>query len=261
MQRLAIEQRKQLGDRAPWHVGDIAWGRWQHAGREDEWDLRVWDGRAWSWLRLDSGVLDYDVHAEHCGLLDEVLAEPRAKSAHAFADDDERIAVLARHGFVTPGAELHFNARALDEAPRFPDLPEGFSCRTVTDADLAERVAVHRAAWEPSRVTEESYANVQAAWPYRQSLDCVIEAPDGRFAASAIFWPDDENGVGELEPVGVRPEFRRLGLGAAVCTFALRCWFEEGGRRAIVYCQSEPACALYASIGFERVGTLVEYSR
>jgi len=111
---------------------------------------------------------------------------------------------------------------------------------------------VHRDAWEPSRVTEASYARVQEAWPYRKTLDCVVEAPDGRFAASAILWPDDANGVGELEPVGVRPEFRRLGLGAAVCTFALQRWFEEGGRRAIVYCESEPACALYASIGFEQ---------
>ena len=261
MQRLAVEQRKLLGDRAPWHIGDIAWGVWQHAGREQEWELRTWGDDAWSWLRLASGLLDYDVHAEHPELLDEVLAEPRARSAHAFADDEERIAVLARHGYRTPGAELHFNVRDLTTPPELPRLPDGFRCRTVEAADFAERVAVHRDAWEPSRVTEESYAIVQSAWPYRMSLDCVVEAPDGRFDASALLWPDDANGVGELEPVGVRPEFRRLGLGAAVCTFALQRWFSEGGLRAIVYCESTPACALYESIGFRRDGTLVEYSR
>jgi ribosomal protein S18 acetylase RimI-like enzyme len=261
MQRLAVDQRRLLGDRACWHVGDLTWQRWQHPGREDEWDLRTWGDEAWSWLKLDKGVLDYDVHVDRPDLLDEILAERRARSAHAFADDAGRIAALARHGFVTPGHELHFNARELVEAPRLPDLPDGFRYRTVADADLAERVAIHREVWAPSRVTEESYANVRAAWPYRATLDCVVEAPDGRFAAYALLWPDDENGVGELEPVGVRPEFRRRGLGAAVCTFALRRWFEEGGRRAIVYCESDSACALYESIGFHRHATLVEHSR
>ena len=93
---------------------------------------------------------------------------------------------------------------------------------TVGPGDLAERVAIHRDVWEPSRVTESSYRGVMVEWPYRGSLDCVVEAPDGRFAAYCLVWPDDENRVGELEPVGVREEFRRRGLGAAVCTFALR---------------------------------------
>lgn len=46
--------------------------------------------------------------------------------------------------------------------------------------------------------------HVTAEWPYRASLDCVIEATDGRFAADVLAWPDDENGVGLLEPVGTR---------------------------------------------------------
>jgi ribosomal protein S18 acetylase RimI-like enzyme len=61
--------------------------------------------------------------------------------------------------------------------------------------------------------------------------------------------------------VGVREEFRRRGLGAAVCTLALRRLHEEGGRQAIVYCASDPACALYESLGFGRHATLVGYSR
>jgi len=76
-----------------------------------------------------------------------------------------------------------------------------------------------------------------------------------------LLWPDDENRVGELEPVGVRDEFRRRGLGAAVCSFALRRWHEEGGRSAIVYCVTDAACGLYESLGFRRHATLVGYSR
>ena len=274
MHELALEQRRELGVRAPWHVGDITWGLRQHEGREDEWTIRIWkDGDrtvAWSWLKSDhpGGMLDFDVRRDRLDLLDEILAEPGAGSTVAFEDDDEVLAALARHGFTRAGADLnrhgsllHFLARDLPAAPEPPSLPAGFGYRTVEPGDLAERVAIHRDVWAPSRVTESSFAAVRASWPYRASLDCVVEAPDGRFAAYCLIWPDDENRVGELEPVGVREEFRRRGLGAAVCTFALRRLHEEGGRQAIVYCQNDAACGLYESIGFRRHATLVGYSR
>ena len=265
MQELALEQRRLLGPRAPWHVGDVAWGLRQHEGRQREWTIRIWrdGGRvvAWSWLKGAKGELELDVRRDRLDLLDELLDEPRARAAFCFEDDGETRAALARHGFSRPGEPLHVNARDVTEPPPPPALPAGFRCRTVESEDLAERVAIHRDVWAPSRVTESSFANVQATWPYRRSLDCVVEAPDGRFAAYALVWPDDENGVGELEPVGVREEFRRRGLGAAVCTFALRRLHEEGLRQAVVYCQSEPACALYESVGFRRHGTIRGYER
>jgi ribosomal protein S18 acetylase RimI-like enzyme len=265
MQALAAEKRRLLGRRAPWHVGDVAWGLRQHAGREREWRIKLWeDGGevvAWSWLRTDRGSLSYDVHPDHVHLLDEILADPDARSAHALDGDEATLAALDRHNYREPAERMHMLWRPLDDAPSVPTVPDGFRLRTVRPTDLVERVAVHRDVWAPSRVTEESYANVMAQWPYRASLDCVLEGPDGRFAAYCLIWPDDENRVGELEPVGVREEFRRRGLGTAVCTFALARLFEEGGREAIVYCVAEPACRLYASLGFERHTSVVDYKR
>ena len=266
MQQLALEQRRLLGPRADWHVGDIAWGFRQHEGRESEWKIRHWieDGRvvAWSWLKQDGrNRLEHDVHPDYLHLLDEILAEPAAEIAFAFEDDTDRRAALARHGFTEPGDVMHFLVRELAEPPEAPLLPDGFRCRTVDDGDVPERVSIHREVWAPSRVTESSYAQVRAEWPYRASLDCVVEAPDGRFAAYCLCWPDDLNGVAEFEPVGTREEFRRRGLGTAVCTFALRRLHEEGIRQAIVYCASPPACALYESLGFRIHASLVGYSR
>jgi ribosomal protein S18 acetylase RimI-like enzyme len=272
MHQLALAQRRELGVRAPWHVGDITWGLRQHQGREGEWTIQIWrDGDrpvAWSWLKGDRGLLEFDVRRDRLDLLDEILAEPEARTAVAFEDDDEVRAALERHGFTSQGAEMnrhgclmHFLERDLPEAPEPPSPPDGFRYRTVVPGDFAERVEIHREVWAPSRMTESSFAMVQASWPYRASLDCVVEAPDGRFAAYCLVWPDDENRVGELEPVGVREEFRRRGLGAAVCTFALQRLYEEGGREAIVYCMNDVACALYESIGFRRHATLVGYSR
>jgi ribosomal protein S18 acetylase RimI-like enzyme len=266
MQQLALEQRRLLGLRAPWHVGDVAWGLRQHEDREKEWKIRLWveDGRvaAWSWLKRDGrDRLEHDVHPQHLHLLNEILAEPAARVAFAYKDDAERRAALARHGFTHSGEAMHYLVRDLAEPPELPRLPDGFRYRTVRADDVPERVSIHREVWAPSRVTESSYAQVRAEWPYRESLDCVVEAPDGRFAAYCLCWPDDEHRVGEFEPVGVRAAFRRRGLGAAVCTFALRQLHEEGGRQAIVYCATAPACALYESLGFRIHASLVEYSR
>jgi ribosomal protein S18 acetylase RimI-like enzyme len=271
MQSLALEQRRLLGPRAAWHVGDVAWGLRQHEGREDEWKIRLWveNGQvvAWSWLKADGrAMLECQVHPDHMHLLDEILEEPEARVAYAFEDDAEMREALTRHGFTEPeDGAMHFNVCELNEAPELAELPEGFRYRTVRDADIAERVSIHREVWSrpdrPSRFTESSFTQVRAEWPYRESLDCVVEAPDGRFAAYALLWPDDANGVGELEPVGVREDFRRRGLGAAVCTYALRRWYEEGGREAIVYCVTDAACGLYESIGFRRHASLVGYAR
>ena len=131
MHELALEQRRALGVRAPWHVGDVTWGLFQHEGREPEWDFRVWrdDGRvvAWSWLKRDrSALLDYDVHPERLHLLDEILAEPDARGACAFDDDAEALAALARHGFTQPAEKTFFNVRELPERPEPTPLPDGF---------------------------------------------------------------------------------------------------------------------------------------
>ena len=103
---------------------------------------------------------------------------------------------------------------------------------------------------------------VTQAWPYRPELDCVLEAPDRAFAAYVLCWYDDANHVGELEPVGTHPAYRRRGLGAAVCRYALRRLRDEGARQAIVYAggrdQDEPARVLYESIRFRRHTRVVE---
>ena len=110
-------------------------------------------------------------------------------------------------------------------------LPEGYRLRTVEPADLEARVELHRVVWEPSRVTVESFSKLQTVWPYRADLDCVVEAPDGSLVAYCLAWLDDANRVGELEPVGTHPDYRRRGLASAVCLFALHRLQEEGATR------------------------------
>ena len=144
--------------------------------------------------------------------------------------------------------------------PGEPAAPDGYRLRTIEPTDLEQRVEIHRTVWTPSRVTAESFANVQAAWPYRRDLDCVVEAPDGSFAAYCLAWLDDANRVGQFEPVGTHPDYHRRGLATAVCRFALLRLREEGATRAIVYSLEGfgGGTALYESIGMREHARSVE---
>jgi ribosomal protein S18 acetylase RimI-like enzyme len=200
--------------------------------------------------------LEYEVLPDRRELEPEILvwfegeATGETLAVWSLSTDARRLAFLAGRGYEPdPGKALDFHRRSLDGVAPV-EAPAGFRLRTVGPGDLERRVAVHRAAWAPSKVTGESYRDVTAAWPYRPDLDCVAEASDGSFAASCLVWLDDQNHVGELEPVGTDPAYRRRGLASAVCRFALQRLREEGATAAIVYSNTPEAKALYESIGF-----------
>jgi ribosomal protein S18 acetylase RimI-like enzyme len=254
------------------HVGDLAWARYQHVGRERDWRIWLWEHEGelvgWAWLELPD-ELDLHVHpAYRPELVREIVAWAAAQAGeelrvNAYDRDEATMEALAAGGF-SALAEGVFEVLALplDEHIPQPHLPAGFRLRHVEgEADLERRVAVHRAAYHPSRVTEESYASVMAAWPYRSELDWVVEAPDGRFASFCLAWLDDTAAVGELEPVGTDPEFQRRGLARAVCLGALRALAAHGADTAVVYSGHPAAAALYRGLGFRPIGRHVTLTR
>jgi ribosomal protein S18 acetylase RimI-like enzyme len=254
------------------HVGDLVWARYQHVGREDDWRIWLWEREdelvGWAWLELP-GELDLHVHpSERRDLVPEIVARAAAEagehlSVHACDRDEATMEALTAGGF-SPVADGAFDVmvRQLDTRIPEPELPAGFRLGHVEgEADLTRRVDVHRAAYHPSRVTKESYANVMAAWPYRPELDWVVEAPDGRFASFCLAWLDETTAVGELEPVGTAPEFQRQGLARAVCLGALRALAAHGADTAVVYAGHPPAAALYRGLGFRTIGRHVMLAR
>ena len=266
MQSLQQELWAREGPRVATHVGDLAW----RLHREDlAWKRQLWfDGErcvAWAWLERPAS-LDYEVHPDvrealHRNVLGWFESEAEGDTLTAYAFEPNR---LAAWGYVRPEPYkwYAYHVRELERGPPEPAVPDGFTLRTVGGDDFRKRVDIHRAVWAPSRVTEAVYRRVTQAWPYRPDLDCVVEAPDGSFAAYVLCWYDDVNRVGELEPVGTHPDYRRRGLGAAVCTYALQRLHEAGAQQAIVYAggrdQDAPARALYESIGFRRHARVVE---
>jgi ribosomal protein S18 acetylase RimI-like enzyme len=270
MQELVQDAWARRGPAWAQHVGDLAWQRFQHTGREPLWRTRLWEkhGRpvAYGWL-FEGGVLDFCVHPEQPELLEDVLAWANAPETDVLETNEEGIAALERNGYQrAPDGDpfMVYLARDLDELPELR-IPDRFELRTVSDADVESRVEAHRSAFEPSRVTRESYRNVMRAWPYRSDLDCIAVAPHGRVAAYCLAWLDDRNRAGELEPVGTHADFRRRGLAAAVCSFALRRLSEEGATMAVVYARGDAAYPapkiLYESLGFRAHARTIAYRR
>jgi len=263
------------------HVGDITWDLYQHepeVARPRRTQIFERDGVpvAFGILWLPQ-TLQSAVHPEHRddAVYDALLEWFAAAAgeeldggldAQLLESDGTFRAALERHGYAPPPASAGWTehcVRSLVEPIERPPLPEGFRLRSIAgEADLERRVEVHRAAWEPSKFTLPAYRFLRTLPPYREELDVVVEAPDGSFAAYALAWIDEENGVGELEPVGTHPELERRGLGKAVCLEACRRLREAGADTAIVYSvHGYHAGKLYEAVGFEALDRHLEYRR
>ena len=126
------------------------------------------------------------------------------------------------------------------------------------DFDMPGRPAGRRApAAEPAEVERRTriYRNIMRLPGYRRELDIVVETEDGDLAACCTCWLDEENLVGEFEPVGCHPDYRQRGLTRAAMLEGMRRLRSLGAESAVVSTHplNTPAMALYKSCGFELV--------
>ena len=283
----ALTQRT-WSSRNPLHIGNLAWERFEHVGRDPEWPTRLWlEGDAvlaWGWSQ-DGGHLYFQIDPDRPDLFDPVFAWFEATATGetlttvALDNDPDGLARLVTRGYRALGDNHPFAlkmSRTLEDLPTVV-LPDGFRSGSMAQLqDPDRRALAHRNAWsriagreaDPpgrSRVTGKSYRQVMAAFPYRPELDWVIEAPDGRLAANACLWLDDVHGTGLFEPVGTDADFRRLGLAQAVCLAALHALKDTGAHLALVGPRGDdgyPAPrALYAGLGFTAYAREIVHAR
>jgi mycothiol synthase len=178
---------------------------------------------------------------------------PLTLTAWAYEDDRERAAVLRDRGYTRTTTALVYNFRELAVPLPAVNLPPGYALRHVRgEVDVEQRVAVHRDAFAPSRMTVAKHRAVMVAPTYRADLDLVVVAPDGAFAAYCLVWYDAANRHGEFEPVGCHSAYQRRGLGQAVMAEGSRRLAALGARTATVNSEygAVPANRLYQSVGF-----------
>lgn len=176
--------------------------------------------------------------------------------------DAHRTALLEGHGFVRGDAWLYLQRTVTDTLPAHPAV-EGFTLRSVAgESEAGARAAVLASAFG-APVFAERYRQFMQAPGYVSDLDVVAVAPNGHFGAFAMCWVDTVNRVGQFEPVGTAPEFRRQGLGQAVLREGIRRMAARGAKEVIVIAEQaeQAAIELYTSVGLEPRWNIYWYSK
>lgn len=259
------------------HVGDLTWQLFHMLASYHPADIvQLWEDHSEHLLGFvllypPFGFFDLQLDPHHRGgSLEADLFEwveqhlQPANSMHTLVNnqDTARLSLLAQHGY-QPNGEWFYVERLLNDALPHPDLPSGFLLRSLNGYHEAPARATVLAAAFGAPPQPERYQQFMHAGGYIRDLDIVAVAPDQRFAAFAMCWVDRLTKVGQFEPVGTAPEFRRQGLAQAVLYEGLRRMHQHGAERVIVTVEAaeEAACQLYAAVGFEYQWSLTMYTK
>jgi mycothiol synthase len=180
--------------------------------------------------------------------------------------DGLRHDLAARHGFDMAGDVRYVMlSRDLDAASgSFRQLSGGITIRPLAGpAEVPAYVAAHRAAFGSQAMTVAWRSATLTMPGYEPELDLVAVAGDGTVAGFCVTWLDRRCRAAQVEPVGVVPRLRRLGVAGAL--------LDEAARRAAQHdataLYAEPddvnaaALAAYADAGFRPVGWTGRWGR
>ncbi|MBO0796312.1 MAG: GNAT family N-acetyltransferase, partial [Ktedonobacteraceae bacterium] len=250
---------------------------------EQHAQIRLWEdaaGRllAYANVSLPNCNLSFLIHPaqQQAEILEEVLTyagevirrfnresgEEHTLDVHCRDSDEQTLQVLLNAGFERQAEKVPVLVRSLDGSLAEPQLPPGFKLRYVTGAQEVEQcVELHRAAFGTQRMTVEIRLSIMQEPDYDPRGDLVIEALDGTFVAYCICQVHPEEKAqsgrnwGYTDPVGVRPEFQRRGLGKAVLQSGL-CYLQRRGVEKASFMTSSENTAMLglgASLGFRNV--------
>lgn len=256
-------------------VGDLDWWRFTEEDPSAIFHARIWiDGDEVVGFAWPSGErLDHVTLPSHRQLEPEMVrwaadivggsGEYMSMSAFAYDSHEWREAPLIELGFERGEPSLKYWFRQLDDLQRIEPAGD-YTLRHLRGADeVASRVAAHRDAFAPSKMTEAKHLAVMSSPTYRQDLDLVAEASDGSIAAYCIVWFDEANAHGVFEPVGCHSAHRRRGLTKALMFEGMRRLRDLGARSATVVSHPTEVAAnrLYASAGFTCLDVLTEWTK
>ncbi len=252
------------------------------------WEDEAGQLLAWAVLQTPFWAVDYALHpiAESSGMLPEILAWVRAQApamrdqpngrplwfVHLRADQTGRQHELERAGFRSiehdpddPWSGLYLT-RAGDAPVPEAAVPEGFTVRPLRgQAEVAAYVELHRTVFGSPNMTVEWRARTLQQPEYAPELDLVVEAPNGQPAAFCICWASAGGprsaAAGQIEPLGVHPDYQHMGLGRAVLFEGVRRLQRRGVASMIVETDDyrDAAVVLYRSAGFEIAHKILIY--
>ena len=277
---------------APPHVVDLPY-RFSSWALDDPQNIALWvDARdrllAWAVMQAPFWTIDYAYRPDaEPGIHRRILswADARARQmvttphgrpcwfVMVFVGQDARLRDLEEAGFAsqTDVGEDSWSKVLLQRPVEWPmpgyRLPPGFHIRPLAgQGEVAAYVDLHRAVFESKNMTVAWRERSLRQPAYRAELDLVAVAPDGQLAAFCVGWlGQDERGapVGQIEPLGVRPDFRALGLGRAVLGETMRRSYASGATGIYVETDNyrDAALGLYEAMGFRVLRDILVYRK
>jgi ribosomal protein S18 acetylase RimI-like enzyme len=147
-------------------------------------------------------------------------------------------------------------------------LPAAYTIRPLHGhAEVDAYVALHRAVFESDNMTVAWRRRTLQHVDYRPDLDLVAIDPNGQLAVFCVGW-FTAHGIegqpgGQIEPLGVRPDVRGLGLGRAIVAESLRRFRQAGARHVYVETDNyrNAAFGLYQAAGFQVIQNVLVYRK
>jgi ribosomal protein S18 acetylase RimI-like enzyme len=240
---------------------------------------------AWAVLQTPFWTMDYVCHpAAEAHLHREILAwaDRRAREiaptelghpawyVMVFEEQSKRIQDLEVMGFKCQAdvGENSWSKVLMQRDAALPvkvyQPPAGYVVRSLSGEGEAEAyVELHRSVFESKNMTVDWRRRAIRHPAYRQDLDLVVEAPDGRLAAFCICWFDKTTSSGQVEPLGCHKDFRKYALGRVALAEGLYRLQRLGAKTVHVETDSyrNTAFRLYESFDFQSVRNVLVYRK
>ena len=231
--------------------GLLGFFAWQHSWAALDYFIRP------GFLQKDVEKYVYDVMEQRFHELDVERGKPLPYWIEFRDDDLERKTVAEQHGYTLEEDYYHVQMQQLLAEPLAEvHLPAGFTIRPLAGMQEVETyVALHRAAFESTSMTVEWRQRTLLTPFYNPELDLVLVAPDKTVVGFCVGWLDPYRAIGQIEPIGIHPNFQRMGFGNALLREMLRRFKVYGAKEARVETNSDRASAIraYEAVGFEIV--------
>jgi ribosomal protein S18 acetylase RimI-like enzyme len=150
----------------------------------------------------------------------------------------------------------------IDLQQAFPEyqLPEGYIIRPLRGkAEAQESVHLMNAVFGSNWMTNTWRLRTFEHPAYRPAIDLVVTNPDNHLVGFCSCWLWHH--LGQIEPLGVHPDYQRMGLGRALELAAMGVVWNQGARLLYVDhgSSNEKARALSRKAGFRQINNALKY--
>lgn len=155
----------------------------------------------------------------------------------------------------------HFKFDLDQDLPQ-PKLPAGFTIRPFHgSSEIEAYIKLYYAVFSPGGM------GMTPAWRmrtlkhplYRPEIDFVVVSPDQELVGFCLCWMWQN--FGQIEPLGVHPQYQRIGLGRALELTALRALRHQGAKFAYIdhASNNEKAIPLSLQTGFKQINNAQKF--